>query len=292
MGALTTLLKSEPIDVPKAETDDQRFFSVTTILKVLHAEGLVRWQMGKVAEAAVAARNSLATRVEEDGEKETIKWLTGAPYRSPKGERSAADKGTAFHAAAEELALTGRMPDVEDDIKPFVIQLDRWLQKAQPEFLAAEMTVYDTRYGFAGTADGIFKLGGATLGFDWKTHGNDRTAAGKLVTPYPDNALQLSAYFHAEMAATWRARRTSVYGRRYYLLGQTERDLAVPVPPVDGHVVVNVTPERAEAYPVRADDQTFEVFLFCLELARWQYDLSRDVVGDPLVFPEREAIDV
>ena len=283
------ILRSEPIDVPKAERDDDRYYSVTTILKVLHAEGLERWKMRKVADAAIAARNSLATRVDEDGMDETVKWLTGAPYRSPKDARSAADKGTAFHAAAEELALTGRMPEVADDIKPFVIQFDRWLQKAQPEFLACEMTVYSPTYGYAGTADGIFKLQGATLGFDWKTHEHDRTANGNLVKPYGENALQLAAYFNADFAATWRARRTNIYQRRYYLLGQTERDMAVPVPPVDGCVVVNITGERCEAYPAIADESVFQQFLFILEAARWAFDMSRDVIGEPLVFPERQT---
>ena len=76
--------------------DDRRFYSVTTILKVLDKPGLNRWMQGKVAERAVKVAGALANMVGED-EAAAIKYLQALTYDS-----SAADLGTAVHAAIEK----------------------------------------------------------------------------------------------------------------------------------------------------------------------------------------------
>ena len=76
--------------------------------------------------------------------------------------------------------------------------------------------------------------------------------------------------------------------RRYYLLGPQERELAVPVPPVDGGVVIHITPEHCIAYPVKCDVEVHEAFLYVLEAARWLFEVSKHVIGEPLV-PVRAA---
>lgn len=271
-----------PIDIKKAEPDDQRFWSITTILGVLDKPALMYWAAEQAAEAAVSVAKSLPDRIEEEGQAAVVKWLRDARFRQPKDQRSAADLGTAVHEALEQLALTGSMPAVDDEVRPFLEQFDRWAQKWQPEYEAAELTVYSPKYGYAGTADGIMKVDGMRVNFDYKTTRKSIDSTGKRTGPYPEVGLQIAAARYAEFAATWRPRRTTRYNRRYYLLGEDERAQAVKVPEVDGGLVIHITPEHCDAYPVLCDESVFTSFLYILEAARYQFEQSKTIIGDPL----------
>ena len=152
------------------------------------------------------------------------------------------------------------------------------------------MTVYNETFGYAGQLDAMFELEyegqSHRLIVDYKTSRKDRDSKGNLTSPYDSVALQLAAYRHAEMAAIWRARRHSYYGRRYYLLDDEERAQAVAVPEVDGGLCLWITPERCEAHPIRCDDTVFRSFLYVLEAARWTFETSKTVIGAPLVLGE------
>ncbi len=285
--SLLDLAKAEPVDVAKPEADDLRMWSVTTIIGALDKPALLYWAAQQSADAAVTIRHSLAQRVEEEGAEAVAKWIRDARFRRPKGKRSAAELGTDVHAALEQLAITGQMPEVDDEVRPFVVQFDRWAQRAQPEYEAAEVTVYSPRYGYSGTCDGFMTLQGERVIFDYKSSAKSVDSQGKQTGPYPEVALQLAAYRYAEMAATWRPRRYEQFRRRYYLLGEAERAAAVPVPEVDGGVVIHITPEHCDAYPVRCDEEIHTSFLYVLEAARWQFEISKQVIGKPLELPER-----
>ena len=298
------------IDGANQNDDDQVLWSVTTIIGVLDKPALLYWAAAEAAKAAIASANTLKARVEEEGEEAVVKWLRDAMYRKPKDRLSATGLGSAFHAAAEAYALTGVRPD-DDELGQYVQQegakgfsgtagevqvlnqmldqFDGWLQRATPEYVATEVCVMSPTYGIAGTADGFFNLDGVPLIFDLKTSRDQFDARGKQKGPYPESALQLAAYRFAELAAVWRPRRTEKFRRRYYLASKEEIDLAVPVPPVDGGVVIHVTPGSCEAYPVRCDEEVYQSFLFVLEAARWQLETSKSVIGDPLVFADRQA---
>lgn len=284
MSLDTTL--SGLLDVAKPETDDLRLWSVTTIIGALDKAALLYWAAEQTASAACDIAGSLAMRVEEEGREAVVKWLRDARFRRPKDKRSAAELGTDVHAALEHLALTGEFPVVDDEVRPFVEQFDNWAQRWQPEYEAAEVTVYSPTYGYSGTCDGFFRLGGERLIFDYKSSAKSLDSQGKRTGPYPEVALQLAAYRYAEMAATWRPRRYEQFRRRYYLLGEAERAAAVPVPEVDGGVVVHITPEHCDVYPVRCDKEIHTTFLYVLEAARWQFETSKQVIGEPLQLPE------
>lgn len=119
--------------------------------------------------------------------------------------------------------------------------------------------------------------------FDIKTSREDTLADGKLRTPFPEVGLQLAAYRHAELAAVWRSRQVDVSRRRYYLLNQAERDMAVPVPVVDGGVALLLTPTRYALHPIRCDESVFESFLHLVDVAHHQFEVAPHVVGTPLV---------
>lgn len=277
------------LDGQKPADDDERHWSVTTILGCLKAEGLLYWTAEEAAKAAVNSAASLQSRIEEEGREAVIKWLRDARFRRAKGERTAAELGTEVHAACEAYALTGQRPDVDAEVQPFLDQFDRWAQEFQPVYQAAEVTVYSPSYGYAGTCDAFLTVGGVRCIVDYKSSRKSFDNRGNPTTPYPEVALQLAAYRHAELAAVWRPRRMEQYRRRYYLLGAAEREMAVPVPEVDTGLVIHITPDHCDAYPVECGPDIFESFLFVQEAARWQFQTSKTVIGRPLE-PAKEAV--
>lgn len=279
-----TIARLEPLDVPKPAAEDIQFYSVTTILGVLDKPALVYWSAEMAAKAAVQVAGSLPARLEEEGDEAVIKWLRDAQFRRPKGQRTAAELGTAVHAACEEYALTGTRPVVDDEVRPFLDQFDKWASTAQPKYHAVETTVFNPTYGYAGTLDAIVEVYGQTLLTDYKTSKKSLDTKGKETKPYPEVAPQLAAYRFAEMAAVWRPRRFERYQRRYYLLGPDEREMAVPMPKVDGGMAIHITPDHCRAYPIRCDEPVFDAFLFILETFRWDNELAKTVIGKPLIF--------
>lgn len=275
-------LGQTPIEGVKPAVDDTRHWSVTTILGCLKAEGLLYWTAEEAAKAAVNSAASLQSRIEEEGREAVIKWLRDARFRRAKGERTAAELGTAVHEACESYALTGQRPDVDPEVQPFLDQFDRWAQEFQPVYQAAEVTVYNPTYGYAGTCDAFLTVGGVRFIADYKTSRKSFDARGNPTGPYPEVALQLAAYRHAELAAVWRPRRMEKFRRRYYLLSPAEREMAVPVPEVDTGLVIHITPDHCDAYPVECGPEIFEAFLFVQEAARWQFQTSKTVIGRPL----------
>lgn len=273
----------EPIDIAKPEADDERFYSVTTIIGVLDKPALLYWSAEQTALAAVSAAGTLAARVDEDGENAVVKWLRDARFRGVKGARTAAELGTDCHAAFEQYALSGVRPDVDDEVLPYLDRFDEWAQLFQPEYQAAEVTVYNRTYGYAGTCDGILTVDGQRCIVDYKTSRKSFDAKGKETGPYPEVGLQLSAYRYAELAATWRARRFERFKRRYYALSPSEVELGVPVPEVDGGLCIHVSPDHCTAYPVRCDQEIYESFLYLIEAFRFTNEVSKTVIGDRLI---------
>lgn len=286
MTTTTPQLGQEPLDKQKAGDQDLTCWSVTTLIGCLDKPALIYWAAEQTALAAVNDLDQVRSLAERDPD-DAVEWLKSARFRKPRGQRSAADLGTAVHKACETYALTGQRPDVDAEVGPFLDQFDRWAQRFQPTYQATEVCVYHPRYGFAGTSDAFLTIDGVPLIADYKTSRKSVDKKGKPTSPYPEVALQLAAYRHAELAAVWRPRRTEKFRRRYYLLSPEEQAAAVPVPSVEGGVCIHITPEHCEAYPVRCDEAVFERFLFVVEAARWAFEMSKDVIADaPLEAPE------
>jgi len=269
-------------DVAQPQNEDLRFYSVTTLIGALDKPALLYWAAEEAAKCAVKSANSLSGRIEEEGEAAVIKWIRDARFRPLKGARSASELGTAVHDSVEKYALTGVKPDVDEEVQPFLDRFDEWAQLWQPKYIAAEAAVYNKTYGYAGTLDAIAEIDGQKVLLDYKSSRKSVGSDDKPTKPYPEAALQLSAYRYAELIATWRARRFEKYRRRYYLLNDDEQDMGVPMMKLDGAVVLHLTPEHAELYPVKADEQVFEKFLYCIEVFDWANDLAKSVIGQPL----------
>ena len=267
----------------KASDEDQRFYSVTTIIGCLDKPALLYWAAEEAAKCAVDNRTTLSGRVKSEGYDSLVKWVRDARYRQPKDKRSATQLGTDVHDACEKYALTGVRPVVDDEVLPFLDQFDEWANKWQPEYIAAEASVFNRTYGYAGTLDAIAKIEGSTLLLDYKSSRKSVGSDDKPTGPYPEVALQLAAYRHAELMAVWRARRTEIRRRRYYLLNDDEVAMAPPMPKIDGSVCLHITPEHADLYPIRSDEAVFEAFLYVQEAFRWSNETSKSVIGERLV---------
>lgn len=291
------------LDVTKPTEEDLTLWSVTTILGVLDKPALLYWSAEQTANAAIDNLATWRAMLEDRGRGEAIKWLRDARFRRPKNLLSSADLGTVVHGCCEQYALTGQRPtrgevagtvhatggdqvDVDAEtnlIGRMVNQFDGWLQRFAPSYQATEVCVYDPAYGYAGQSDGFLTIQGFRAIIDYKTSREPFDAQGRPRTPYPEQVgLQLAAYRHAAFAAVWRPRRFEHFRRRYYLLGETERAMAVGVPPVDGGLCIQITPESCEAYPVRCDEEVHRAFLYTLECFRWVQETSKTAMGAAL----------
>lgn len=245
---------SPRVDDPKAgrryQWTAQTFPSVTTIIGGgVPKPALLPWGIKMVAEAAVAMTEShqLAAMVKRDAAA-ALKALKEAPYVKRDG---AADLGSAIHDAAERHILGLEIAPLPD-AAPYVAQLKAFLAEYEPEYLAAECTVFSREHGYAGTLDGIVKFGDVTYLVDYKT--------GTGV--YPEAALQLAAYAHAEFIG---------------LPDGTE----TPLPKIDGALVLWLQPESYEVILARCDDEVFGYFLAAKRVWLWQTEIGKNAIGKP-----------
>jgi hypothetical protein len=280
---VTTVPIGNPIlDVATSQPDDQRLTSVTTIIGCLDKAALLGWAAEETAKCAVRSAGSLPQRIEEEGEDAVIEWLAGARYRRPKDQRSATQLGTDVHAACERFAITGVLPDVDDEVRPYLVQFDRWAQRVQPEYHAAEMTVYSPTHGYAGTADFVATINGTTYIGDYKSATKSTDRNGNPTTPWGEVGLQLAAYRGADLAATTRPRRFEENRHRTYLYGAAEMAAAAPMPQVDTGLVVHITPEHYQGYQVECGSEIHELFVHVGFSHRWVSEVSKRVIGERL----------
>lgn len=281
-----------PIENADQDENDLVLWSVTTILNALDKPALLYWAAEQTALAAVHSESTWRGMLTDDapnclhhnaGSCDVVKWLRDARFRRPKGVHSATELGTFVHEACEQYALSGSKPDVEPEVAPFIEQFDRWLQAFSPSYQATEVAVYHPDLGYAGTTDGFLTIDGVKYIFDYKSTRKHLDDRGKPTNPYPEQvALQLAAYRQAKYAAVWRPRRTEKFKRRYYLFSADERAMAQPVPDVDTGLVIHITPESCQAYPIVCDESVFDAYLAVQDCARWLWQDSRTVMGHPL----------
>jgi hypothetical protein len=299
----TAELGQEAIDVAEQTEDDLVLWSVTTIIGVLDKPALLYWAAEQTANAAIDSLATWQAMLDDEGRDAAVIWLRDARFRRPKTRLSDTAFGSVVHKVCETYALTGQRPgkdlvgelivyeggpnvdiDAELDlIGKCLHQFDGWLQRFQPSYQATEVCVYCPEFGYAGQADAFLTIDGVRFLSDYKSTRTPRDGQGRPKTPYPEQVgLQLAAYRNADYAAVWRPRRFEKWRRRYYLLSATERELAVPVPEVDTGLVIQITSEACEAYPIRCDEEVHNAFLYALEAFRWMQETSKIVMGEPL----------
>lgn len=282
----------------------EQYWSVTTALSVKAKDGLKRWTAILAARRAMENIPMLlkSQRVEECGrtwhKTEPLgcgecptcvqKWLQNFHY----GESARrALEGSAVHDAIEHWIQTGTWwnaatlanlpaagkggtyaehhPKIAEMLPPYLEQCERWVADhaiIPADFWGAEMTVYNHRHRYAGTADWILHLVPrnersaklvARLRGDLKDEpadvlGDCKSREGEGTTLYDDHPLQLAAYRRAETC------RPSKDAQREF-----------PMPPTHGAVVFQPRPDGYAFRPVRAGEAEFKAFLAFLDGWRW-----------------------
>jgi hypothetical protein len=232
----------------------EQFPSVTTILgAAMPKPALKSWAAKMVAEYAFDHRSSWETL----GRDAAVDLLKREPLRMTT---KAADLGSAVHAAAEAYAKRQAPPHWPAEIAPHMQQFARFVDDYHPRFRALEATVYNRSQGYAGTTDFIAEIDGLTLLGD--------TKSGKAI--YPEVALQLAAYRNGEF------------------VGRPDGSEAA-IPPLNGTVVLHLTPTDYALREVRTDTEIYLAFLTALEMYEWHRDIASTVLKGPLPRPTREA---
>ena len=208
---------------------DESYPSVTTLLGALSKPALVNWAAKMVAEYAVDNGPEILAlaKADRDG---AIRALKGSPWQK---RDAAANLGTHVHDQIEARILGQTPATPPADVAERVAYFDAFCNDYQPVFEAAEATVYNRGLNYAGTLDSIAVIGGRRYIIDVKT-----TKSGV----YPEHALQLAAYAHAEF------------------IGAPD-GTEVPLPAIDAGAVLWINPRGYEFVQVRIDDMMFEYFL-------------------------------
>jgi hypothetical protein len=157
------------------------------------------------------------------------------------------------------------LKDASDNVLQIIERFNDFEREWEPEWEATELTVFNAAAGYAGSLDFIARIPalgpGLTLG-DFKT--------GRGV--FPETALQMCAYRHAEFA--------EIAGHK----------ASVPMPECERAIVVHMRPDDPDSYkgehpksyyeiiPMNTGDEVFEMFKYVAQVAWftreesvWQY---------------------
>lgn len=242
---------------------------VTSVIGMLPKPFLAFWNAKMVAELAVDSLPFVEQMAARDRQG-AIDYLKGAARRYTKGR---ADVGSAAHDLFERMMYGGFLARddkgvfierVHPDLVPYRENFADFLAAVNPELVRAEDIAWSNTYEYAGSFDGILRVwldddGKPTpdrsgepvlLMADWKTSKDT----------YPDVALQMSAYAHAD----------------YIIDPEGNRE---PMPVFDGGAVLHITADQWAFKPVLITDEVFSYFLDLRRIFNWDREVSKTVIG-------------
>jgi hypothetical protein len=238
-------------------TTGEQLVSVTTVLGATEGKPfLVDWSARLAAEYCVDNIGLIAELLANDGRQAAVDL---AKSRAKQIRERKADAGSYVHAVAEALILwaaspdgTGRdiaLPDLPEHLvdvdydEQSLDQVVDWMVTGftnfvaafEPEFIAAEMTVYNRTLGVAGTLDMIIVLRNVALTAD----GRLIAAPGKRLVICVDikTGRNLDITVREQIAAYRRCREALMP------LGDV-----VPMPDTDAGAVLHLRPEHRDGY--------------------------------------------
>lgn len=241
---------------------DHKVPGVTSIVGMLPKPFLGPWNAKETAVLAVDSLAYIKEMAARDREG-AIDYLKGAARRYTN---TRAKVGSDAHDMFERMVRGDYVGRVHPDLEPYKRNFAEFLETVQPELVGAEDVAWSDAHDYAGSFDATLKVklddngrlhpqgDVAHLMTDWKTGKNT----------YPDVALQMSAYAHAD---------------RIISADGTSR----PMPIFDGAAVLHITPDQWAFKPVRIDrDDVFATFLRLREIFDWDRDISKTVLGKPI----------
>lgn len=262
--------------------------------------GAEAWQNFRLQHELRRDRKVLRNSLAESRFRPDVDPDTGRQY-----EFTAAGLGTMIHDLADRWILTGQRPDVpHPELKPYVDQLDRWLDVHQPRPILAEATGVNRTYGYAGRMDLVAELywhgddawlptiiDYTTSRTSWRWDGGQQVPTA----PYPEKGLQCQAYGRFESVIRWdqsaRIEKMTRGSGRWYFVEPDEWKIAQPMPATDRAAIVHITPEHCNAHPVYFSDWLFKRWLYSLEQARTLYSPTwKKIVGPVMAPPHRPSM--
>jgi hypothetical protein len=231
----------------------ESFVSVTTVIgDGIPKPGLNRWFLKTIASTAAAERVKLAGMTQ----KEVTDYLMGTLANSNRD--NAAQVGSRVHSKAEKISKGEEVADLAPDEQPFIDRFREFVVDFHPIYVEAETTVFNRRYGYAGTLDAVVEIAGKRYVLDIKT--------GKAI--WPEVGLQLAAYKNAEF------------------IGRDDGSTEDMFPTENKGLVLHLRPNMYVLYPVDISPTTFDTFLSALDIHRWLKIFGKDVVKEPWVIDE------
>lgn len=241
---------------------DIKYPGVTSVVGMLPKPFLAFWQAKEAAELAVDSIDFIKEMAARD-RKGAVDYIKGAANRYTKRR---AQVGSDAHDLFERMIRGQHVGRVHPDMVPYQRHFAAFLDAVQPELVRAEDVAWSDEHEYAGSFDGILRLRldengkpdpagePALVMADWKTS----------KATYPDVALQMSAYAHAEFIVSPDGTREAM-------------------PDFDGAVVLHITDTQAAFKPVRIDEaDVFEHFLSLRHTFEWVNRVSKTVLGDPI----------
>ena len=248
---------------------DESFPSVTTIIGGgVPKPALVGWAAKRVAETAVAKRRIWEAM---DQPAEMVDWLKRAPYRERDG---AAVQGSAIHDWAEKrvLGMPVTVEELPAEQQPWAISFLQFTHEMEPTWEMSEASVYNRTDGYAGTLDALLRLSDRAVQQIRDSGGPDLSGLGLVDYKtnksgiFPETALQLAAYRHAEFVG---------------LPDGTE----TPMPHVDWCAALWITDTGYELVPVNAGHLAFEYFLAARMVRDFCDDVGRGLLRPAATLP-------
>jgi hypothetical protein len=235
--------------------DGERADGVTWITdNGIAKRALIDWAAKTTAGYAVDHWDELA----EVGVAERLRTLEKSRFESLN---KAARRGTDVHDMAHRLAA-GEEVTVPDELRDLVDNYLRFAEEWEVRDVLAEAVVGNRKHRYMGTLDLIARLADGRLWLlDFKTSGSGI---------YPESALQLSAYRHAE----------------FYLDDDSEQ----PLPVVDEAACVWLRSDGYDLIPVDTSPETFRIFLYAQQTARFVNAEREQFVGEALKSPRQEQV--
>lgn len=236
---------------------------VTSVVSMLPKPFLAFWQAKMVAELAVDSLAFVQQMAERDRQG-AVDYLKGAARRYTKVR---ADVGSSAHDLFERLIRGEVVARVHPDLEPYRRGFVDFLEKVNPELVRAEDIAWSDTHQYAGSFDGILRVWLAEDGtptpdrsgephllmVDWKTSKDT----------YPDVALQMSAYAHAD----------------WIIDSEGKRE---PMLAFDGAAVLHITAEQWAFKPVNISAEVFDHFVTLRKTFDWDREVSKTVIGRPI----------
>jgi plasmid stabilization system protein ParE len=260
--AIRTIQRSGSRFYFNEDAPDIKYPGVTSVVGMLPKPFLAYWQAKMVAELAVDSLDFIEQMAQRDRDG-AVQYLKGAATRYTK---TRAKVGSDAHDLFERLIRGQYVGRVHPDMEPYRRHFEQFLAAVQPELVRAEDVAWSDTHEYAGSFDGILRLKldengkpdatgePALVMADWKTS----------KATYPDVALQMSAYAHADFIVSPDGTREAM-------------------PKFDGAVVLHITQDQAAFKPVRIDEaDVFAHFLHLRSTFEWDRRVSKTVLGDPI----------